>query len=59
MTAQKVNALKWVEELMEATGCNEETAWREYDAMFNPQYSADDYDVPDYVDYAPDDYCGN
>lgn len=34
----------WIEELMEATGCDWETAAREYNAMFNPNYSADDYD---------------
>ena len=30
---------------MEATGCDWETAAREYDAAFNPDYNADDYDL--------------
>lgn len=38
---------EWIEELMEATGCDWETAAREYDAAHNPDYSADDYDDPD------------
>jgi len=37
----------WIEALMEATGCDWETAAREYDAAHNPDYSADDYDDPE------------
>lgn len=35
---------EWIEELMEETGCDWETAAREYDAIHNPDYNADDYD---------------
>ena len=34
----------WIDELMEATGCDFETACREYDFYHNPDYNADDYD---------------
>lgn len=30
---------------MEATGCDWETAAREYDYQHNPDYNADDYDA--------------
>jgi len=39
---------EWIEELMEATGCDWDTAAREYDAMHNPDYNADDYDADPY-----------
>lgn len=35
---------EWIEQLMEATGCDWDTAAREYDAMHNPDYDAADYD---------------
>lgn len=35
---------EWVEALMDATGCDWDTAAREYDYAFNPDYDADDYD---------------
>lgn len=36
---------EWCEKLMEATGCDLETAMREYHAMVHPEtYDADDYD---------------
>ena len=34
---------EWIENLMEATGCDWDTAAREYDYFHNP-YSAEDYD---------------
>lgn len=34
----------WIEEYMEATGCDWETAAREYDYLHNPNYTAEDYD---------------
>lgn len=40
---KKPNILEFVEELMDL-GYTEEFACREYDAMFNPDYCADDYD---------------
>ena len=39
---------EWIEKYMEATGCDWDTAAREYDYEHNPDYSADDYDAPDY-----------
>lgn len=33
---------------MEATGCDWDTAAREYDAMHNPDYNPDDYDADPY-----------
>lgn len=39
---------EWIENLMEATGCDWETAAREYDATHNPDYNADDYDGDSY-----------
>lgn len=35
---------EWIEELMEATGCDWETAAREYNAMFNDNYDPEDYE---------------
>lgn len=36
---------EWCEKLMEATGCDLETAMREYHATVHPEtYNADDYD---------------
>ena len=55
---KKVNILEFVEELMDM-GIDEETAFREYDAMFNPEYNPDDYDDPDRTNYIPDDYYGD
>ena len=55
---EKVNILEFVEELMDS-GIDEETAFREYDAMFNPKYNPDDYDDPDRTNYIPDDYYGD
>ena len=34
----------WIDDFMEATGCDWETAAREYDYYHNPDYSAEDYD---------------
>lgn len=36
---------EWCEEMMEATGCNLETAMREYIAIFHPET----YDTEDYI----------
>lgn len=41
----------WIEELMEATGCDWETAAREYMREHDPDYCADDYDCPDEYHY--------
>lgn len=38
---------EWIEELMEATGCDWETAARMYDSEHNPDYNPDDYDDPE------------
>lgn len=36
----------WIEEFMEATGCDWDTAAREYHYQTNPEtYTADDYDL--------------
>lgn len=35
---------EWIENFMEVFGCDWDTAAREYDALHNPNYSADDYD---------------
>ena len=35
---------EWCEKLMEATGCDLETAMREYQALNNPDYDPKDYD---------------
>lgn len=42
---REVNMFEWIEELMEATGCDWDTAAREYDYYHNPDYNADDYDT--------------
>ena len=54
----KVNILEFVEELMDM-GLDEETALREYNAMFNPEYDPDDYDDPYGANRIPDDYYGD
>ena len=41
---------EWIEEFVAATGCNWETAAREYDYYHNPNYSADDYDATERTD---------
>lgn len=35
---------EWIDNFMEETGCDWDTAAREYDFLHNPDYSADDYD---------------
>lgn len=35
---------EWIENFMEAFGCDWDTVAREYDYYHNPDYSADDYD---------------
>ena len=36
---------EWIERLMEATGCDWDTAAREYHATHDPNYDPDDYDA--------------
>ena len=55
---EKVNMLEFVEEMMDM-GLDEETALREYNAMFNPEYDPDDYDNPNGTIYVPVDYYGD
>lgn len=55
---KKVDMLEFVEELMDM-GLDEETALREYNAMFNPEYDPDDYDDPYGANRIPDDYYGD
>lgn len=55
---EKVNTLEFIEELMDM-GVDEDAAYREYDAMFNPGYNPDDYDNPGGTNYIPDDYYGD
>ena len=40
----KQNIFEFIEELMEATGCDWETAAREWDYMTNPDYDPEDYE---------------
>lgn len=35
---------EWIEELMEASGCDWDTPAREYNAMFNDNYEPEDYE---------------
>ena len=35
---------EWIEALMETTGCDWDTAAREYDYYHNPNYNADNYE---------------
>lgn len=42
---EKKKMFEWIEELMEATGCDWDTAAQEYDATHNSDYNADDYDL--------------
>lgn len=40
-----MNYLEMIDFLMDEYGLDEETACREADAQFNPDYNADDYDA--------------
>lgn len=40
---EQINMIEFVEELMDM-GYDEAIACREYNAMFNPDYNADDYE---------------
>lgn len=41
---KKLNMFDWIDELMESTGCDYETAAREYDAEHFPDYDPEDYE---------------
>lgn len=43
----KPNFFEWVEKTMEITGCDFNTAAREYHAIFDNDYDPDDYDNDD------------
>lgn len=34
----------WIDDFMEATGCDWDTATREYDCLHNPDYDPEDYE---------------
>ncbi len=41
---RKAKMFDWIDEFIEATGCDWETAAREYDYYHNPDYDPEDYE---------------